>query len=853
MLKRLSAVTIFKQKKSVAKQNFSFFWYTSWRMLWRDWRGGELTILAISLIIAVTSITAVGFFTDRIERGLTMQSAELIAGDLVISSRRAEVNDYITDARANNFSVTTTQQFRSVVVANDRLQLAEVKVVAEGYPLRGVMRISDTAFGDDEATTNIPAPGELWVEPRLLQLLNLHIGDSVQLGSSSFTLRKLIRYEPDRAGDLFNVAPRVMMNSTDVDATGLISTGSLVSYRVLIAGERNDIDHYRDVIKKQLRAGEQIVTVEEGRPELNIALKTAQQFLGLAALISVLLAGVAVATVANRFSTRHLNSSAMMRCLGASQNTIIKLFAMEMLWLSLLASSIGCALGLLTQLVISGLLDQLVITQLPPPSSKALILGYATGIVMLIGFAMPPLLSLRRVPTLHVLRKDLPIPSASIWSVYLAVILCMSLLLYWQIGDLQLVTVVIGGIIVTLITLAVAAYLLILLLNRLRSRVGVAWRFGLANISRRPVSSVIQIVAFGLGIMVLLLLSTVRSDLLDNWQRSLPPDAPNYFIVNVQSDQVLAISDYFKNIGVNNTTLYPMVRARLVEINGLKVSSEDYESARAKRFITREFNLSWAEQMQPDNEVVAGNWWQAEDVGKPLISFEEQLAETLKISVNDTVSFDINGSLTDFTISSLRSVEWDSFNVNFFTIVPPGVLDDRSANWITSVYLDKEQRQQLGKLVHQFPNITLIDIETIMQRVRGIIDRVSLAVEFIFLFTLLAGLAVLYAAIQSNQDERRFESAVLRTLGASKKILMHGLLAEFTMLGALSGLLAGIAATTLAWLLAVFVFKFEYYFDISVAFTGLVSGVIIVVLAGLLGTKSVLTTPPIQTLREGNA
>ena len=822
-------------------------------MLWRDWRGGELTILAISLIIAVTSITAVGFFTDRIERGLQMQSAELIAGDLVISSARAEVNDYITDARANNFSVTTTQQFRSVVVANDRLQLAEVKVVAEGYPLRGVMRISDTAFGDDEATTNIPAPGELWVEPRLLQLLNLHIGDSVQLGSSSFTLRKLIRYEPDRAGDLFSVAPRVMMNSTDVDATGLISTGSLVRYRVLIAGERNDIDHYRDVIKKQLRAGEQIVTVEEGRPELNTALKTAQQFLGLAALISVLLAGVAVATVANRFSTRHLNSSAMMRCLGASQNTIIKLFAMEMLWLSLLASSIGCALGLLTQVVISGLLDQLVLTQLPPPSSKALILGYATGIVMLIGFAMPPLLSLRRVPTLHVLRKDLPTPSASIWSVYLAVILCMSLLMYWQIGDLQLVTVVIGGIIVTLITLALAAYLLILLLNRLRSRVGVAWRFGLANISRRPVSSVIQIVAFGLGIMVLLLLSTVRSDLLDNWQRSLPPDAPNYFIVNVQSDQVLAITDYFKNIGVNNTTLYPMVRARLVEINGLKVSSEDYESARAKRFITREFNLSWAEQMQPDNEVVAGSWWQAEDVGKPLISFEEQLAQTLKISVNDTVSFDINGSLTDFTISSLRSVEWDSFNVNFFTIVPPGVLDDRSANWITSVYLDKEQRQQLGKLVHQFPNITLIDIETIMQRVRGIIDRVSLAVEFIFLFTLLAGLAVLYAAIQSNQDERRFESAVLRTLGASKKILMHGLLAEFTMLGALSGLLAGIAATALAWLLAVFVFKFEYYFDISVAFTGLVSGVLIVVLAGLLGTKSVLTTPPIQTLREGNA
>ena len=822
-------------------------------MLWRDWRGGELTILAIGLIIAVTSITAVGFFTDRIERGLQMQSAELIAGDLVITSGRSDINDYITEARSNDFQVTTTQQFRSVVLANERLQLAEVKAVSDGYPLRGVLRISDTAFGDDEATTGIPAPGELWVEPRLLQLLQLEIGDSVDLGTSTFTIRKFIRYEPDRAGDLFSVAPRVMMNSADLADTGLISTGALVNYRVLIAGDSDSIDSYRDVVKKRLRAGEQVISVEEGRPELNTALRSAQQFLGLAALISVLLAGVAVATVANRFSSRHLNTSAMMRCLGASQDTIIRLFTMEMLWLSLLASTIGCLLGIATQLVITDLLDQLVLRQLPPPSLKSLVLGYATGIVMLIGFALPPLLSLRRVPPLHVLRKDVPSRPPSVWTVYLAVLLCMSLLLYWQIGDLQLVSIVIGGIMATLAVLAIAAYLLILLLNRLRARVGVAWRFGLANISRRPGSSVIQIVAFGLGIMVLLLLSTVRSDLLDNWQSSLPDDAPNYFVINVQSDQVANITQYFDEMGVNKTKMYPMVRARLVEINGRKVSTSDYESERAKRFVTREFNLSWAREMQPDNEVVMGQWWQQQDYGKPLMSFETQLAQTLKLELNDVVSFDINGSLMDFTISNLRSVDWDTFNVNFFTVVPPGVLEEQPANWITSVYLDKAQRQQLDKLVREFTNITLIDIETIMQRVRGIIERVSLAVEFIFLFTLLAGLAVLYAAIQSNQDERRFESAVLRTLGASKKVLMLGLFAEFTMLGALSGLLAGLAATSLAWLLAEFIFRFDYQFDISVALTGLISGILIVVTAGILGTRSVLTTPPVETLREGRA
>jgi len=841
-----------KKPQKGLHRDFGFFWTNSWRMLWRDWRGGELNILAIGLIIAVTSITAVGFFTDRIERGLQMQSAELIAADLVITSGRADINDHLAEARANNFRVTTIQQFRSVVLSNERLQLAEVKVVSEGYPLRGVLRISNTAFGDDEATTAIPVAGELWVEARLLQLLGLEMGDRVKLGNSSFKLGKILRYEPDRAGDLFSVAPRIMMNSADLTATGLISTGALVNYRVLISGEQSRIDNFRKSIEKSLRPGEKILSVEEGRPELNTALKSAQQFLGLAALISVLLAGVAVATVANRFSNRHLDSSAMMRCLGTSQNTIIQLFTMEMLWLAILASSVGCLFGILTQFVITELLDQLVLTQLPAPSYKAVFLGYATGIVMLVGFALPPLLSLRRVPPLHVLRKDVPTRPPSVWTVYLAVVMCMSLLMFWQIGDLKLVSVVIGGIIATLIILALAAYLLIRALNRLRGRVGIAWRFGLANISRRPGSSVIQIVAFGLGIMVMLLLSTVRSDLLNDWQGSLPNDAPNHFVINVQPNQVTPITDYFKTMGVSNTQLYPMVRARLVTINDKKLNSSDYESERAKHLLTREFNLSWAEKMQLDNALVAGSWWSREDFGKPLLSLESKMAETLKLKLNDVAGFDINGSIINFTVSNLRSVDWDTFNINFFTVVPPGVLEAKPASWVTSVYLNNEQRQQLGKLVAEFSNVTLIDVETIMQRVRGIIDRVSLAVEFIFLFTILAGLAVLYAAIQSNQDERRFENAVLRTLGASKKTLLFGLLAEFTLLGALSGLLAGLAATSLAWLLAELIFKFDYQFDITVALTGIFSGIVIVVIAGVLGTRSVLISPPIQSLREGN-
>ena len=832
-------------------RNLAFLWFTSWRMLWRDWRGGELGILAIGLVIAVTSITAVGFFTDRIERGLQLQSAELIGADLVITSSRPDVFDHIKDARAQAFSVAITQQFRSVVLGNDRPQLVEVKAVTSDYPLRGVLRVSDTPFGADEATTGIPARGDIWVEARMLQLLGLAVGDTVSLGAVDFTIRKVLRYEPDRAGDMFSVAPRVLMNRADVDATDLIGTGALVNYRVLIAGAPDRIRFYQDDLAFSLRQGEQVLTVEEGRPELNTALEKARQFLGLAALISVLLAGVAVATVAWRYTNRHLDTSAMLRCLGAAQRTIIQLFILELLWLALLASTVGCVLGLLTQFVITGLLDQLVLTQLPPPSFRALLLGYATGIVMLVGFAMPPLLSLRQVPPLRVLRKDVPVASVSRWFVYVAVVLCMFVLLYWQIGDLKLVSIVLGGITATLLVLAIAAFGLILLLNRLRGRVGVAWRFGLANIARRPASSVIQVVAFGLGIMVMLLLSTVRTDLLDEWQHSLPDKAPNHFVINVQPDQVDGITDYFRARGVTGTRLYPMVRARLVEINGKRVRTGDYESERAKHMITREFNLSWAEQMQVDNTLDAGDWWGREDFGTPLLSLESKLATTLGLKLDDVVSFDVNGTLIDFTLTNLRRVDWDNFNINFFTVVPPGVLEDKPASWVTSVYLDEQQRQQLGELVRSWPNVTLIDVDIIMKRVRGIMERVTLAVEFVFLFTILAGLAVLYAAIQANQDERRFESAVLRTLGAKKQTLLLGLLAEFATLGALSGLLAGLAATGLAWTLAETVFRFDYQFDPTVALSGVVSGTLIVVIAGMLGTRSVMTHPPIQTLREG--
>lgn len=820
----------------------------SLRMLWRDWRGGELRILAVALLIAVTSVTSVGFFIDRVQQGMDRQAAELIAADLVITSAKPIDDTKRDKAQQLGLETAETTSFRSVIIAREQPKLVEAKAVTEGYPLRGSLSVSQALFGDEAVTDAIPAPGEAWAESKLVQALGLEIGDDISLGSVKLTLTAILTYEPDRGGDFFSVAPRLLFNQQDLASTGLVQTGSLVRYHQLFAGEAGTVKTLADWLETNLAHGERLLTVEGGRPELRSAIDRAQSFLGLAALISVLLAGVAVATAARRFSQRHLDTSAIMRCLGATQNRISALFSLEMLWLALIASSIGVVFGYITQLVIADIMDRLLLAELPQPSVKPLLLGYATGIILLLGFAMPPILALKRVPPVRVLRKDVAGTGVGGWLFYAGVILSMGVLLYWQTQDMKLVVYMLTGIVATLFLLALFSRLLIAGLNRIRGQVGVAWRFGLANIARRPSASMVQVVAFGLGIMVLLLLSAVRNDLLDDWQRSLPKDAPNHFLINIQTDQVDGINTFFEGQGLNSR-IYPMVRARLTKVNGKPLTTDDYESERAKHLLTREFNLSWSDSLPAASHLLEGDWWSEAEHGKPLLSLEEGIGRSLRIGMGDKVTFDINGSEVALEVSNLREVDWDSFNVNFFTVSPPGVLESYPASWVTSIYLDDEQKSRLGELVKAYPNVTIIDVGALMTRVRNIMDRVSLAVEFIFLFTILAGIAVLLAAIQSTQDERRFESAILRTLGAQRDVLLRGLIAEFVTLGALAGLLAGFSATLLAWVFAEKLFGFDYSFNPWVPLAGIIAGILIVGISGLLGTRKVLNQPPLQTLR----
>ncbi|CDH43551.1 ABC transporter permease [Candidatus Contendibacter odensensis] len=821
------------------------------RALRRDWQSGELRVLAVALLIAVASVVAVGFSNDRIQQAMERKASELLGADLVVAAPTPIRPLLAEEAQRNGLATAATLSFPSVIVVGDVTQLAEVKAVGPGYPLRGVLQVSERPFAPPRTVTAIPDPGQVWLDERLLQTLNLHVGDGVDLGSRSFRIAQVLAYEPDRAGDLFSIAPRLMMNLADVPSTGLVQLGSRVEYRLLLAGEPAAVEAFKTWAKSRLAAGEKLQGVRDARAELRAALERAQRFLNLAALVSVILAGVGVAIAARRFAARHWDSVAILRCVGATQALVTRLFLLELLMLAVLAGAAGLAVGYLAQYGLSGLLGQLVSsTELPAPSWVPILPALATGFVTLIGFGLPPLLRLRDVPPLRVLRRDLGPVNPRLLALYGPAVAATAALLIWQAGDWRLALYVCAGVAGTVVVLALGAWGLVKALNLLRGRVGVAWRFGLANIARRGPGSAVQVVVLGLGLMALLMLTLVRTDLLTSWRSSLPADAPNHFLINIQPNEVAGVKTFLGERGLSSVELFPMVRGRLIAINGRAVTPDDYTNPRAQRLVAREFNLSWTDRLQEDNRILSGRWWNAGDHGQGVASVEIGLAKDLGIALHDTLRFQMAGQMLEAKVSSLRSVEWDSFRANFFVVFPSGVLDGYPATWITSFHLPAGQKPLLAELVRRYPSVTVLDVEALMTKVRDIMDRVISAVEYVFLFTLAAGLVVLYAAIQATQDERRFESAVLRTLGARRAVVRQSLLAEFATLGLLAGVLAAAAASLLGYVLATHLFDFPYRWSPWIWLLGSGAGVIGVGLAGLLGARSALSQPPWRALRE---
>ncbi|GAB6043511.1 ABC transporter permease [Endothiovibrio diazotrophicus] len=818
----------------------------------REWRAGELRVLALALVVAVAAITSVGFFTDRVRVGLERQAGELLAADLRVVGSAPPPEAWAAEGRRRGLAASSYVRFPSVVLAGERAQLVSAKAVAAGYPLRGELRSAATPFAAEEGG-GAPAPGTVWAEARLFPLLGIAPGDSVKLGRATLRVARVLTYEPDRGGGFSELAPRLLFNAADLEATALIRPGSRVRYALLAAGEVQAVAGFRRWLKERLGPGMRIEGVRDARPELKSALERAERFLGLAAMVSVILAGVAVALAARRHAERHLDGAAVMRCLGAGQRQVLAIYLWQMVWLGLAACALGAAVGYGAQEGLVRLLGSLVPAgasgALPAPSPWPLLSALVTGMAALLGFALPPLLPLRRVPPARVLRRDLGPAPAGAWWVYGGAVTVLAVLMAWQAGEARLAVLVIGGVAVTLALLVAAAWLLVRALRPLRARVGVSWRWGLANIGRRAGGSVIQVAAFGLGIMALLLLGIVRVDLLEGWRASLPERAPNQFLINIQPDEVAGVARFIHDGGGPQPDFRPMIRGRLVRVNERAVGPDDYQNPRAQRLVAREFNLSWSAALYPGNRIAAGRWWsQGDSPGQ--FSVESGLAETLGIALGDRLRFRIAGREVEGRVTSLRDLEWGSFQVNFFVAAPPGLLEEYPATYITAFHLPPERRGLLAELVKRYPSVTVIDVEALMAQVRSIIERVSSALEYVFLFTLAAGLTVLYAAIQATSDERMRESALLRTLGADRRRLWGGMVAEFATLGLLAGTVAALAATAVGYGVSLSVFDLPYRPDPLLWLAGPLGGLVGVGAAGLLGVRRVVERPPLATLRR---
>ena len=812
----------------------------------RDWRAGELRLLGLAIIVAVACLTSVDFFTDRVNQFTEIQATELLAADLVISSAEPFKQELIEQATDLGLKTAVTVSFRSVVVHDEKLVLAEVKAVQTGYPLRGRLQISDELFAAGSTSNTIPRRGTVWLDPRLFQLLGLRVGGRVNLGSITLDTTKVLTYEPDRGGDMFNIAPRLLMNLADLEATGLILPGSRVTYRLLLAGTDQALTGFRSLIDEY--AEYDIRGIRNARPELRTALDRSEQFLGLAVLVSIALAGLAVALSAQRYAVRHYDNCAIMRCFGAGPDTIVKLYAVQLLITALICSAIGCGIGYLGQMGLTVLMRDLVSRPLPAPSLAPLVSGLSAGVLTALGFAMPQILRLKNVTPLRVLKRDLtPLPLNNL-GIYLAAIGCLLLLALWQSGNEKLFFYGFCGLALTGLSAFLATRLAIRYLHGLRLGMGFAARFGLANIVRRGGLSTAQILAVSLGVMVLTLLVLMRTDLLANWRDRLPAGTPNYFLINIQPDEAHEVRQFIRERAGLVTQTHPLVRARLTAINGRTVNPDDYADEQARRFIRRTFNLSVAETLQEDNRLSAGEWWDA-GAGN-LFSFEDEFAETLGIALGDSLEFKIADKLVSGTVANTRWVDWDTFNVNFFVVANPGTLDNYPTTYITSFYLPPENRRLLTELIKNWPSITVFDVDAILGQVRLIMEQVVRAVEFISGFTLLAGIIVLFAALQTTHDERRYEAALLTTLGAERSHVLAGLMAEFAVLGLISGIIAALNATVAEILLAEFVFKI----DISInPWVWLITPLLctsIIVCGGLAGTRKVLSAPPMLALRQ---
>jgi len=819
------------------------------KLLWREFKNGELNFLAAALFVAVASMGSVALITDRVSTALVQQAGDLIAADLLVTTVDAAPEAWLNEAAARKVAHTQTVQFPSMVFRRDDSQLISIKAVTDGYPLRGELSTDTEPYTEGMVTREIPAAGEAWADSRLFNALQLSIGERIDVGAKSLRVTRILSFEPAFGGNMFSAAPRLMMNIADLEATGLIVAGSRVSYTALFAAEAKTMAGFDTWLKTRLRPTDTRQGIKEARPELRMALDRADRFLGLAALVAVILAAIAIALASARYARRHQNSSAIMRTFGARQNAILGIFGLQLGLLGLMASSAGLLAGFVVHDWIIGYFSQFINRELPAANLLAMLPALSAGMLLILCFSLPALYRLKNASPVQVIQSRTLTNTRQSILLYLPALLVIAMLIFWQARDIKLAIIYFFGLLLTILILAVATLLLLWLASQFKSRFSVSWRLGLTYLTRSKLNTMIESAGFGIGMMVIIVLVLIRTDLIDDWLVSLPADTPNQFLINIQPDQIEKIGIELKANSQTTPTFYPMVRGRLTHINARPVNAEDYTDERTRRLATRLFNLTWSDQLPKGNKVLDGAWWQ-NTTQTPQLSFEKDLAEQLGIKVGDTVTYFMSGLTVTAPVTSLREVNWDSFQPNFFVVATDITLKDIPATYISSFYLDKNSKDLLTKLVKKFPNITVIDLQSMINQVRDIMEKVIQVIEAVFLFTLVAGILVMMATLQATHDERIRDNAIMKTLGASKRQLRKILLTEFVLVGAISSLVATTAANLISSTIASSLMNMPYQIHLYTFMLSIFIGTAIITMTGLAAFWRYHKMSPVHILRQ---
>ncbi len=836
------------------------FWRLGWTSLWRDLRAGELRLLIVAVTLAVAALSAVGFFADRLKGGLERDARQLLGGDVVVSSDNPTPAAFLEKARSLGLQSAVNQSFPTMARAQDAQgaasKLVALKAVSEGYPLRGKLTLALAPAAAGQTTREVPAPGQAWVDASLLEALNLRVGDALLLGDSRLQITRIIVTEPDRGAGFVNFAPRVMIHSSELAATHLVQAASRVSYRFAVAGAPPEARAFEawatQQVKKREVRGLRVESLAAGRPEMRQTLDRADKFLNLVALLAALLSAVGVALAARAFAASHLDDCAMLRVLGLSQSRIALSYSVEFALVGLFASALGLALGYGVHEVFVALLAGLVDAALPTPSLWPVVLGLGMGFTLLIAFGLPPVLQLAQVPPLRVMRRDLGALRPTSWAVLGLGVTGFAAMLLALSSDLNLGLIAVGGFAAATALFAGASWIAVKLLRLSVNEATAPQVLVLATrqICARPGFAVVQVSALAVGLLALVLLVLLRTDLVASWRRATPPDAPNRFVINVMPEQSQAFQQALRAAGVAKFDWYPMIRGRLVAINGQAVTPEDYKEERAQRLLDREFNVSFSSTPPPHNLIVAGQWRSAE---ADAVSVEEGIAKTLNLKLGDRLSFDVGGVATQGRITSLRKVDWGSMRANFFVIFPQSAMADVPTTYMSAFRAPPARAGEASfdnSLVRAFPNITNVDMTATLNQVQRVLDQVIGAVEFLFGFTLAAGLVVLFAAVTATREERAREFAIMRAIGASATLLRRVQRTELLGVGLLAGFLASSVASAVGWALARYVFEFEWSVSLWVPLLGALTGAVLALAAGWWGLREVLSRPVVQTLRR---